>query len=79
MEAKETAGLAMTKRVVWDCRSGLLETTSNRPWRRAKMNTHQLLRSEREREGRWESEIKRENKGEKMTGERGNVEAAGGS
>lgn len=50
MEAKETAGLAMTKGVARDCRSGLLETTSNRLWRTAKMNTHQLLRSERGRE-----------------------------
>lgn len=65
MEAKETAGLAMTKRVAWDCRSGLLETTSNRPWRRAKMNTHQLLRSEREREGRWLSEIERAKKNDR--------------
>lgn len=48
MEAKKTAGLAMTKSVARDCRSGLLETTSNRPWRTAKMNTHQLLWSERE-------------------------------
>lgn len=65
MEAKETAGLAMTKSVARDCRSGLLETTSNRPWRTAKMNTHQLLQSERGRK--------------KMMGEEGNGEAAGSS
>lgn len=59
MEAKETAGLAMTKRVARDCRSGLLETTSNRLWRTAKTNTHQLLRSERERIREEENEGRR--------------------
>lgn len=39
MEAKETAGLLMTERAARDCSSGLLETTSNRPWSAAKMNT----------------------------------------
>lgn len=70
MEAKETAGLAMTKRVARDCRSVPLETTSNRLWRTSKMNTHQLLRSERRRgnQGR-----------KKMKGEGGNGEAAGSS
>lgn len=43
MEAKETAGLLMTERVARECSSGLLETTSNRLWSAAKMNTHQLL------------------------------------
>lgn len=43
MEAEETAGLPMTERVARDCRSGLLQTTSNRLWSAAKMNTHQLL------------------------------------
>lgn len=54
MEAKETAGLPMTERVARDCSSGLLETTSNRLWSAAKMNTHQLLqkRNAREEEGR---------------------------
>lgn len=52
MEAEETAGLPMTKRVARDCRSGLLQTTSNRPWSAAKMNTHQLLQSVREEGGR---------------------------
>lgn len=48
MEAEETAGLPMTERVARDCRSGLLQTTSNRPWSAAKMNTHQLLHRGRE-------------------------------
>lgn len=54
MEAKETAGLPMTERVARDCSSGLLETTSNRLWSAAKMNTHQLLQKNnaREEEGR---------------------------
>ncbi|GAA6065173.1 uncharacterized [Tachysurus ichikawai] len=52
MEAEETAGLPMTERVARDCRSGLLQTTSNRPWSAAKMNTHQLLQSVREEGGR---------------------------
>lgn len=54
MEAKETAGLPMTERVARDCSSGLLETTSNRLWSAAKMNTHQLLQKKnvREEEGR---------------------------
>lgn len=58
MEAKKTAGLPMTERVARDCSSGLLETTSNRQWSCAKMNTHQLLQkkkkgenTEEEREG----------------------------
>lgn len=50
MEAKETAGLPMTERVARDCSSGLLETTSNRPWSAAKTNTHQLLQKEEGRE-----------------------------
>lgn len=64
MEAKKTAGLAMTKSVARDCRSGLLETTSNRPWRTAKMNTHQLLQSrrkklrEKEETERWQVVVK---------------------
>lgn len=54
MEAKETAGLPMTERVARDCSSGLLETTSNRLWSAAKMNTHQLLQKRKrgEEEGR---------------------------
>lgn len=48
MEAKETAGLLMTEREAGDCSSGLLETTSNRPWSAAKENTHQLLQKKRE-------------------------------
>ena len=43
MEAKETAGLAMTERLARDCSSGLLETTSNSPWSTAKTHAHQLL------------------------------------
>lgn len=39
MEAKETAGLLMTEKVARDSSSGLLETTSNRPWSAAKTNT----------------------------------------
>lgn len=51
MEAKETAGLLMTEREAGDCSSGLLETTSNRPWSAAKENTHQLLqKKEKEKE-----------------------------
>lgn len=51
MEAEETAGLPMTERVARECRSGLLQTTSNRPWSAAKMNTHQLLHRVREEGG----------------------------
>lgn len=51
MEAEETAGLPMTERVARDCRSGLLQTTSNRPWSAAKMNTHQLLHRIKEQGG----------------------------
>lgn len=47
MEAKKTAGLPMTERVARDCSSGLLETTSNREWSCAKMNTHQLLQKKK--------------------------------
>lgn len=47
MEAKETAGLPMTERVARDCSSGLLETTSNRLWSSAKMNTRQLLQKKK--------------------------------
>lgn len=56
MEAKETAGLLMTERAARDCTSGLLETTSNRPWSAAKENTHQLLqkKKKKEEEGRRE-------------------------
>lgn len=55
MEAKETAGLLMTERAARDCTSGLLETTSNRPWSAAKENTHQLLQKKKEeKEGRRE-------------------------
>lgn len=50
MEAKETAGLLMTEREARDCSSGLLETTSNRPWSAAKENTHQLLQKKKKRE-----------------------------
>lgn len=50
MEAKKTAGPLMTERVVRDYSSGLLETTSNRPWSAAKTNTHQLLQRERGKE-----------------------------
>lgn len=49
MEAKETAGLLMTEREAGDCSSGLLETTSNRPWSAAKENTHQLLQKKKKR------------------------------
>lgn len=49
MEAKETAGLLMTERAARDCTSGLLETTSNRPWSAAKENTHQLLQQKKRR------------------------------
>lgn len=52
MEAKETAGLLMTEREARDCSSGLLETTSNRPWSGAKENTHQLLQKKKE-EKQW--------------------------
>lgn len=51
MEAKETAGLLMTERAARDCTSGLLETTSNRPWSAAKENTHQLLQKKKKEEG----------------------------
>lgn len=54
MEAKETAGLPMTERVARDCSSGLLETTSNRLWSAAKMNTHQLLQKKERERGRGE-------------------------
>lgn len=49
MEAKETAGLLMTERAARDCSSGLLETTSNRPWSAAKENTHQLLQKKKKK------------------------------
>lgn len=49
MEAKETAGLLMTEREAGDCSSGLLETTSNRPWSAAKENTHQLLQKKKKK------------------------------
>lgn len=52
MEAKETAGLLMTEREAGDCSSGLLETTSNRPWSAAKENTHQLLQKKKKKEKR---------------------------
>ena len=57
MEAKETAGLLMTARVARDCSSGLLETTSNRPWSVAKKNTHQLLQKSMEQRKRGEGRI----------------------
>lgn len=60
MEAEETAGLPMTEREARDCRSGLLQTTSNRPWSTAKMSTHQLLHRIRE-----EGESKAGRKGER--------------
>lgn len=64
MEAKETAGLPMTERVARDCSSGLLETTSNRPWNAAKTNTHQLLqkggREKREGERKKEQDKERD-------------------
>lgn len=50
MEAKETAGLLMTEREAGDCSSGLLETTSNRPWSAAKENTQQLLQKKKKKE-----------------------------
>lgn len=49
MEAKETAGPLMTERAARDGTSGLLETTSNRPWSAAKENTHQLLQEKKKR------------------------------
>lgn len=52
MEAKETAGLLMTEREARDCSSGLLETTSNRPWSAAKENTHQLLQKKKKEKRR---------------------------
>lgn len=52
MEAKETAGLLMTERAARDCTSGLLETTSNRPWSAAKENTHQLLQKKKKKKKR---------------------------
>ena len=75
MEAKKTAGPPMTERVARDCSSGLLETTSNRPWSAAKTNTHQLLQQERERERERGKERKgkreREREGEEWEAETG--------
>ena len=64
MEAKETAGLPMTERVARDCSSGLLETTSNRLWSAAKMNTHRLLQKKKKKgEEEREGEINEEKQG----------------
>ena len=56
MEAKETAGLPMTERVARDCSSGLLETTSNRPWSSAKTNTQKTVAKKERREEEMEGE-----------------------